>query len=297
MSAQEKGSRYGAKLDQANDQAKDAAMNKSYRDLGNDVGKQLDAAARRLNDRTADSNGKKADQHLSELYDSSISLASHTYDYAWSWIPFTQKKARQIRNDPKGQAKEGKENVKDAARTGGKQGEEVAEDAKQTIFDLVNEARGLTGQILDTAHHYVVVADKKTQETANDAQASGKAPVRAAGGMIGATRNLAAAMIEKTRDVVCYGMEQGEDARYHSKQVSRDAQNKANDYTNQAKQMAGKAVGTAQKYGQAAQNGMQQKANEAKQQVDGNTPAVDGQASANGGLDKGRPGFNVSVQL
>lgn len=52
-------------------------MNKSYRvspsssrqflrlirkqDLGNDVGKQLDAAARRLNDRTADSNGKKAE--------------------------------------------------------------------------------------------------------------------------------------------------------------------------------------------------------------------------------------------
>ena len=32
---------------------------------------------------------------------------------------------------------------------------------------------------------YVVVADKKTQETANDAQASDKAPVRAAGGMIG----------------------------------------------------------------------------------------------------------------
>lgn len=40
----------------------------------------------------------------------------------------------------------------------------------------------------------------------------------------GATRNLAAAMIEKTRDVICYGMEQGEDARYHSKQVGRDAQ-------------------------------------------------------------------------
>ena len=40
----------------------------------------------------------------------------------------------------------------------------------------------------------------------------------------GATRNLAAVVIEKTRDVVCYGIEQGEDARYPSKQVYRDAQ-------------------------------------------------------------------------
>ena len=32
---------------------------------------------------------------------------------------------------------------------------------------------------------YVVVADKQTQETANDAEASDKAPVCVAGGMIG----------------------------------------------------------------------------------------------------------------
>jgi len=292
MSAQDKGSRYGAKLDNANAQAKDTAMNKSYRDIGHDVGKRLDAAARQLNDHTADANGKKADQHLSELYDSTASLVSHTYDYAWSWIPFSQKKARQIKDDPKGQAKEGKENAKSAAGDAQKKGEEAAEDAKQTIFSLVNETRGLAGQVLDTAHHYVMVADKKTQETANDAQASDKEPVQAAGTVIGATRNLAAAMIEKTRDVVCYGMEQGDDARYHTKQAGRDAGNKANDYTNQAKQLAGKAAGTAQKYGQAAQNGMQNKADEAKQQVDG---AVDGKAGANAGGS--RPGFEVKLQL
>lgn len=37
---------------------------------------------------------------------------------------------------------------------------------------------------------YVVVADKKTQETADDAQASDKAPVRAAGGMIGQSHGI-----------------------------------------------------------------------------------------------------------
>ena len=34
-------------------------------------------------------------------------------------------------------------------------------------------------------HSYVMVADKKTQETANDAQASDKEPVQAAGTVIG----------------------------------------------------------------------------------------------------------------
>lgn len=59
---------------------------------------------------------------------SSSSLLSADVAYsAWSWIPFTHKKARQIQNDPKGQAKEGKENAKGVARSGEMKGEEVAE--------------------------------------------------------------------------------------------------------------------------------------------------------------------------
>ena len=61
------------------------------------------------------------------LYLKLLSLFADIAFSAWSWIPFTQKKARQIQNDPKGQAKEGKENAKDAARSGEKKGEEVAE--------------------------------------------------------------------------------------------------------------------------------------------------------------------------
>lgn len=82
---------------------------------------------------------------------------------------------------------------------------------------------------------YIAVADKKTQETARDAQSSDNTAVRQTGGLIFSARNLAAGIIERSKDIVTYGLEEAKDAK------------------ESGKQMAGDAAGTAQKYGKAAE--------------------------------------------
>lgn len=270
MPARDTGANAGAQLDKVSQ--------KSYQDIGYNVGEKFDKLKADINGKYVDRNGKTPEDHFKELYAGSASLVGNTYNYAWSWVPFTKKKAHQAKDyAAHTNASEFKNDVKSKGEEAKSKGQDLKEDAKntelpgntdQTIGGLINEARGLAGQFLDTAVYYVKVAEEKADEatsdakgTAKDAEQKGKAKSRS---YVDQARGLTAYVLERTSDIITFGQ-----------QKAGEAADELNGKTSEAKSYADSVK----------QNG-KAKVGEAKDKVSDET-------QTNGD----RPHFAVSVQL
>lgn len=102
------------------------------------------------------------------------------------------------------------------------------EDAKQTIYELVDEARSLAGKFLDTAiewvlfntpaiylrltlrnRSYVSISEQKVDEAAKNAQSKVDSK---SSGYIERARGLAAQVLQKSKSVVTYGQQKAKAA-------------------------------------------------------------------------------------
>merc|ERR1711939_1171725 len=86
MPARDTGAKIGDKLD--------AVTKQSYHELGYKMGERVDQTLTELNEKLRDPTGKTPEDHFKDIYGASASLIGHTYDYAWSWVPFTKQRTR-----------------------------------------------------------------------------------------------------------------------------------------------------------------------------------------------------------
>jgi len=267
--ATNQGARAGAKVDEV----KDNFENSSYRDIGRGAGKRVDAVAKFINENVTDSNGKKLDECVEELYNSTSNLAGRTYDYAWSWVPFTEKKAKSAKGQAEGKAEEIKAGVKKNYNR---------QDVDPSLGSLIDESRALVGQVLSTVHDYVIVADKKSAEVADDAQGSDNAAVREAGGLIHNVRGMAASLIKTAENIVTYGQDKADElASKDGGDLKKDARKAKDDAKDKVSNAWFSGKSKAKEVGQDARSKAQS--------------AEDNVKSA--GTDGERPGFKVELKL
>jgi len=251
MPARDTGAKIGDKLD--------AVTKQSYHELGYKMGERVDQTLTELNEKLRDPTGKTPEDHFKDIYGASASLIGHTYDYAWSWVPFTKQKARNAKQQVKGSAHyathTSAHGVKEDAKS--KAGDvkndvmetELPGPTQQTIGGLINEARGLVGQVLDTIIYYVKVAEKKGEEAVHDPkgvahQAKNKAILQG-DTVIDQARNVSAFVMEKSRDIITYGVEKKDEAKDQLYQGAGEAKDQMRRGAGEAKEYAQKNAGEA----------------------------------------------------
>lgn len=261
MSAQNKGAKAGEKVDVVSDKVK----NTSWREVGATGGKKIDEVRTKVNEKYVDANGVTPEQHFKEIYGASANLIGNTYNYAWSWVPFTKQKAREAKEKAmhtdlatlKSDAKHKGLELKDDALTA-----ELPGDTTQTIGGLVDESRALVGQILDTAIYYIKVAPAKAENAASDAKGAAKGAANDAKGTardaqnriaakgnsyIDQARNLTAWVLERSQDIVTYGQQKAAEAKDAAEgkagEVKDSAKSAANNFSAEAKANGGDRPG------------------------------------------------------
>lgn len=261
MSAQQKGAKAGEQVDAVSDKVK----NTSWRDVGATGGKKIDQVRNKVNEKFVDVNGVTPEQHFKEIYGASANLIGNTYNYAWSWIPYSKQKAREAKDKAmhtdlatlKAEAKTKGIEVKDDALNA-----ELPGDTTQTLGGLIDESRALVGQILDTAVYYIKVAPAKADEAASDAKGAARGAANDARGSardaqhkiaakgnsyVDQARNLTAFFLERAQDIITYGQEKAQEAKDTVQDtagnVKDSAKNAANNFSAEAKANGGDRPG------------------------------------------------------